>query len=117
MAARGASYFALAFCHAWSIAAGSCAAVGAAGETGAWECIRPGAMAKPATTRVPRATLRIDAYGSRNIWVFPLSSPDWFRSILTRAGSPPIAYSYDKVIGDSRKTQTPSHGAERGIGS
>ena len=38
IAARGASYFALAFCHIWSITLGFWVAVGAVGEACEYNC-------------------------------------------------------------------------------
>src|SRR5882724_5370818 len=108
MAARGASYFALAFCHAWSIAAGSCAAVGVAGEIGVCECIRTGATARLVATRAPMASLRIDAYGRRGMRCFSLVIAGLVPVDLDSARSPSIEHSYDKVIGDYCKTQAKS---------
>src|ERR1700680_385073 len=56
---RGPSYFALAFCQAWSITAGSSEAVGAVDEAGLWEYRVSGNAAKTASARPVTKILRM----------------------------------------------------------
>src|SRR5206468_183584 len=67
-AERGASYFALAFCHAWSITLGSSVAVGAVGEAAVCEYMVWGKAAKH--PRVRQSASRPTEAKERGIGVF-----------------------------------------------